>query len=115
VDPATGRLIANISIFAIDDEHASAKVGYRVMPQHRGNGYAREALIAVTAWAFAELGLARIQLEHAVANPASCRVALGAGYRPEGTLRAAYRTPDGERFDDHVHGRLAVDPFEAIA
>ena len=111
VDPMTGRLIVNISLFSIDPEHSSAKVGYRVVPWRRKQGLAREGLIAVTAWAFSELRLERVQLEHAVANLGSCRVALGAGYRLEGTLRAAFRTPDGVRHDDHVHGRLSVDSF----
>lgn len=111
VDPTTERLVANISVFSIDDEHSSAKIGYRVVPWLRRRGYAREALIAVTGWAFTELRLARIQLEHAVPNLASCRVALDAGYRLEGVLRAAFRTPDGARHDEHVHGRLSVDPF----
>ena len=114
VDPATEGLIVNISLFSMDPEHSSAKVGYRVVPWRRRQGYAREGLIAVSAWAFAELGLERIQLEHSVANPGSCRVALGAGYRLEGTLRAAFRTPDGLRHDDHVHGRLSVDPFPDV-
>jgi RimJ/RimL family protein N-acetyltransferase len=114
VDATTGGLIVNVSIFSIDADHASAKVGYRVVPWRRREGFAREALIAVTAWAFAELGLERMQLEHATENPASCNVALAAGYRLEGTLRAAYRSPDGERHDDHVHGRLSIDPFPAV-
>jgi len=110
VEPATGRLVVNISVFAFDADHASAKIGYRVMPQRRRQGYACEALLAVTAWAFTDRRVERIQLEHTVANVASCRVALGAGYRLEGTLRGAYRTLDGVRHDDHVHGRLATDP-----
>ena len=111
VDQATSRLIVNVSIFAIDADHSSAKVGYRVVPWRRRQGYAREALIAATAWAFSNLRLERIQLEHAVENHGSCFVAIGAGYGLEGTLRGAFRTPDGLRHDEHVHGRLAVDPF----
>jgi RimJ/RimL family protein N-acetyltransferase len=110
-DPATDRLIVNISLFAIDAEHSTAKIGYRVVPWRRRQGYAREALLAVTAWAFTERDLHRVQLEHAVANVASCQVALGGGYRLEGTLRGAFRAPDGVRHDEHVHGRLSVDPL----
>lgn len=109
-DRASGLFVANVSVFSIDDEHATAKVGYRVLPDARGRGVAREALLAATAWMFTERGLARIQLEHAVANPASCRVAEAAGYRLEGTLRSSYLL-EGERYDEHVHGRLATDPW----
>jgi hypothetical protein len=64
----------------------------------------------VAGWSFAGLGLARIQLEHAVANVGSCRVASRAGFVLEGTLRSASRDGLDERHDDHVHGRLATDP-----
>jgi [ribosomal protein S5]-alanine N-acetyltransferase len=109
VDPRTGRLIVNISLFSIDPEHATARVSYRVVPWCRRRGFAREALIAVTEWAFDEGGLRRVQLEHSVANAASCGVALGSGYLPEGTFRSAFVTSDGVRQDVHVHGRLATD------
>ncbi len=108
-DRETGRFVANVSLFEIDDDHATAKIGYRVTADARGRGTAREALLAVTAWAFTARDLARIQLEHAVANPASCRVAEAAGFRLEGTLRSSYLL-DGARYDEHVHGRLATDP-----
>jgi RimJ/RimL family protein N-acetyltransferase len=109
VDPLTDRLVVNISLFGWDAEHATAKIGYRVMPGRRGRGFATEALCAVSTWAFAERSLARIQLEHAVPNAASCRAALSAGFAIEGILRSAFRTPEGERCDEHVHGRLASD------
>lgn len=92
-----------------DADHSTAKVSYRVVPWQRRKGYAREAVRAVTAWAFAERGLSRVQWEHSVANTASCGVALACGYRLEGTLRSAFVTADGVRQDVHVHGRLAAD------
>lgn len=110
VDRDSGRFAANVSMFAFDAEHGTAKIGYRVAPRARGRGVAREAVAAVTGWAFAEREVVRVQLEHAVANVASCRVALAAGFRLEGTLRSAFRDPDGARHDEHVHGRLASDP-----
>ncbi len=108
-DRETGLFVANVSMFAIDAEHATAHIGYRVMPDARGRGVGREALAAVAGWAFAERDLARIQLEHAVFNDASCRVAEAAGFRLEGLLRSSYAV-EGERYDEHVHGRLASDP-----
>jgi RimJ/RimL family protein N-acetyltransferase len=69
---------------------------------------------AVTTWAFASRGLMRVQLEHAVSNPASCRVAVAAGFLLEGTARSAYAVPDGGREDCHLHGRLPTDPTPRI-
>jgi RimJ/RimL family protein N-acetyltransferase len=110
LDRSTGRLVANCSIFAIDRDHATAKIGYRVAPWQRRRGVGSEVVGMVTRWAFAELGLARIQLEHAVDNVGSCRVAARAGFVLEGVLRSASLDGLGARHDDHVHGRLAGDP-----
>ena len=78
VDRSTGRLVANCSVFAIDRDHATAKIGYRVAPGQRRRGVGSEVVAAVAGWSFAGLGLARIQLEHAVPNVGSCRVASNA-------------------------------------
>ena len=109
-DRESGLFVANVSLFAIDAEQATAKIGYRVLPDARGRGVGSEALAAVAAGAFSDRGLARLQLEHTIANPASCRVAEAAGFRLEGTLRSSYAV-DAQRHDEHIHGRLSSDPM----
>ncbi|AEB43961.1 MULTISPECIES: GNAT family N-acetyltransferase [Micromonospora] len=104
-DPAV--LLGSVSLHRIHDGDAS--IGYWVVPAARGRGLASAAVARVTAWAFAELGLHRIELCHAVGNPASCRVAERAGYLAEGTLRQSHRYGDGRRHDEHLHARLATD------
>lgn len=111
VDPDTGRMLGNVSLFAIDDDDLVAKIGYRVLPSARGRGVARQMVDAVTRWAFESRGLMRVQLEHSVLNVASCRVAQAAGFVLEGTARSAYAVPGGQdREDCHIHGRLPTDP-----
>jgi RimJ/RimL family protein N-acetyltransferase len=110
LDRATGSLVGNVSLFAIDTDDKVAKIGYRVHPDARGRGVARQMVDAVTQWAFTERGLARVQLEHAVPNLASCKVAVAAGFVLEGTTRSAYAVPGQGREDCHIHGRLATDP-----
>ncbi|MGC4112923.1 MAG: GNAT family N-acetyltransferase [Nocardioides sp.] len=111
VDRSTLRMVGNVSLFAIDTDDAVAKIGYRVLPSARGRGVARQMVDAVTRWAFESRGLMRVQLEHSVNNPASCRVAEAAGFAYEGTARSAYAIPDShERDDCHIHGRLPSDP-----
>ncbi|MFG3715348.1 GNAT family N-acetyltransferase [Micromonospora sp. NPDC047730] len=104
-DPA--RLLGSVSLFRIHDRNAS--IGYWTVAAARGRGIASRAVVRLTGWAFAALGLHRIELCHAVANPASCRVAQRAGYLAEGTLRESYRYGDGRRYDEHLHARLATD------
>jgi len=111
VDRVSLRMVGNVSLFAIDTDDRVAKIGYRVLPSARGRGVARQMVDAVTTWAFESRGLKRVQLEHSVHNPASCRVAEAAGFVLEGTARSAYAVPGTEdREDCHIHGRLPTDP-----
>jgi RimJ/RimL family protein N-acetyltransferase len=109
-----GVLVGSVSLFAIDLDDRVAKIGYRVHPDSRGRGVARQMVDAVTRWAFVSRGLMRVQLEHSVHNRASCRVARAAGFALEGTTRSAYAVPGGgPRHDCHIHGRLPTDPVPA--
>ncbi|MBQ1073790.1 GNAT family N-acetyltransferase [Micromonospora sp. C31] len=107
-DPADpGVLLGSVSLHRIDGGDAS--IGYWTVAGARGRGIAARAVVRLTGWGFAERGLHRIELCHAVANRPSCRVAERAGYRAEGTLRESYRYGDGRRHDEHLHARLATD------
>ncbi|MEU8262099.1 GNAT family N-acetyltransferase [Micromonospora sp. NPDC048999] len=106
-DPARRTLLGAASLNEIHGEDAS--IGYWTAVEARGRGVATRAVRALGSWAFAELGLHRIELCHAVGNPASCRVAERAGYPLEGTLRESHRYGDGRRHDEHLHARLATD------
>jgi len=86
-----------------------------VAPWARGQGIATLAVRTVADWAFGFLGLTRLQLIHAVENPASCRIAEKAGFLLEGTMRSSYRYGDGKLHDEHIHGRLATDPVAGQA
>ena len=109
-DGASGRLLAQCSVFGVEEEHGLAGVGYRVAPWARDQHVGRTVLDAVTRWAFHELGLARLELHHSVPNVGSCRVATAAGYLLEGVPRSQYVDGDGVRQDCHLHGRLVTDP-----
>lgn len=113
VDATSGGLLGSVSLHRIDQVQLTASIGYWTLPEARGRGIAPQAVDVVTRWAFGALGLERIELCHAVDNPASCRVAEKAGYACEGTLRQGYRYGDGTRHDEHIHGRLWSDPPSA--
>jgi RimJ/RimL family protein N-acetyltransferase len=106
-DPAA--VLGSISLFKIDPANAGAEIGYWTMPEARGRGVAVAGLAALTGWALTSGLLFRVQLFHAVANGASCKVAVRAGFRLEGTLRSSYRYGDGLLHDEHLHARLATD------
>src|SRR4051794_10106292 len=91
------RFVGNFSVVNIDrDDQLCARVSYRTAPWARKRGVASHALVAVTRWAFDDLGLERLELPHAIANPASCRVARRAGYQLEGVQRLGYRDDSGQ-------------------
>ncbi len=81
-------------------------MSYWVSPQARGVGAASLATAALSDWLLKDLGLHRLELGHSVLNPASCRVALKAGYAPEGTMRSALLHSDGWH-DMHWHSRIS--------
>jgi len=75
----------------------SALIGDGEVPKDR-------AVDAMASWAFTA-GFRRLDLEHAVGNTASCRVAEKTGFAAEGVRRSAWLLADG-RCDVHAHARL---------
>ncbi|MFF4750551.1 GNAT family N-acetyltransferase [Streptomyces sp. NPDC002514] len=111
-DAATGAPLGHVGINLIDRVQSTARVGYWVLPEARGQRVATRALGLAARWAFTELGLHRLELGHALGHDASCRIAQSCGFRYEGTLRdAMFASGRHDAFRDvHLHGRLATDP-----
>ncbi|WP_030490849.1 GNAT family N-acetyltransferase [Micromonospora chokoriensis] len=85
-----------------------ADVGFMTAPAARGRGYMPAALVALSTWGCATLGLARIEWKANVGNTASRRVAEKAGFTFEGTARGGVQHR-GERVDVWVAALLAKD------
>jgi RimJ/RimL family protein N-acetyltransferase len=109
VKDTSGTLLGAISVFQINRRSLSGQAGYWVAPTARGRGVASAALSAASRFAYDGVGLTRIELYHAVDNPASCRTAERAGFAREGVHRQSYRYGDGLLHDEHSHARLATD------
>lgn len=75
-----------------------AAAGYCVAPPHRGRGRARDALVALTAFAWRVPDLHRVELYIEPWNQASVRTAEAAGYSREGLLRR-HQEIGGRRVD----------------
>jgi ribosomal-protein-alanine N-acetyltransferase len=106
---ADDQLLGSVGLREVNTVDAFAVASYWVMPESRGRGVATTALRAATAHGFAELGLHRVQLAHALGNRASCRVAEKSGFALEGVLRGSSLLPEGWS-DEHLHARLTTDP-----
>lgn len=94
-------------------EEGSGEVAYRTLPVARGRNVAARALGAASSWMLTHGGLHRLELNHSVGNPASCRVAAKAGYAYEGTRRRQGLHLDGWHM--HLHALLAEDLSGDIA
>ena len=83
-----GPLVGSIGLFPPHDGYAEA--GYWTAPGHRGRGFTAEALGLLTAWAFDEVGLRRVELVVDPDNAGSRGVAERAGFRAEGVVRQRF-------------------------
>jgi RimJ/RimL family protein N-acetyltransferase len=114
-DASTAELVGSVSLHSIDREQNDAEIGYWTVPAARGRGVAAAAVDAACRWGFRTLPIDRIELCHAVENPASGRVAEKAGFTLEGRLRRSYRYGDGVKHDELLWARLADDPPPALS
>lgn len=64
----------------------SVEIGYGVLSRQENNGYASEALQAMTQWAFGQKNVVFIEAGTAPDNEASQRVLEKCGFAPDGTM-----------------------------
>ncbi len=88
VNGDTDEVLASCGLVRVDDADSVVEIGYWVAPWARRQGVATAAAHALSRWAIAELGAARVVIEAATANEASQRAALGAGFVSEGIQRS---------------------------
>ena len=106
--PEDDRLLGAIGLIVDRHDEERAEIGYWVSPADRGRGIAARALALLSRWALEEARFVRLDLQAAVANRASLRVAERCGFVRGGTLRAAwYRGP--ERTDMALYSLLRDD------
>jgi len=103
-----GVPLGSVAVAAANHTHDTGWVPYWTVEAARGRGVAVEGVRALARWAFDELDLYRLELGHRTDNPASCTVALRAGFAAEGIDRKKLRHGD-ERYDVERHARLATD------
>ncbi len=109
VDAADGALLGSVALHSVDLHQGDAEIGYWTVRAARGRGVAPRAVDAAVRWGFAVLPVDRVELVHAVENPASGRVAEKAGFTLEGRLRRSYRYGDGVQRDELLWARLSDD------
>ena len=73
----------------------TVEIGYSVLPQFQGQGYATELVTCLVRWAMGQPGVTCVVAETEWANPASVRVLIKAGFTPSGPENE----PGGARFE----------------
>ena len=110
----TDRLIGTVSLFAINRPQFRGEVGYALASDHWGHGYATEGLRLAIDFAFASIGLTRLEADVDPRNAPSCRVVERVGFQREGLLRQRWHVA-GEVTDSVIYGLLREDYVAALA
>jgi RimJ/RimL family protein N-acetyltransferase len=95
-DPADDQaVLGGLSLYDIHDGRCA--VGYWLAAHARGRGVATRAVRLAAAYAFDQLGIARLELTCGPDNHASQRVAERCGFTREGVLRSHISFKGGRR------------------
>jgi len=92
----------------LEEGGSSAEVGYWIGREHRGQGYATEAVNLLVRTGFSRLGLHRIEARIFPGNLASRRLAKRCGFRYEGRLRDEVKK-NGRWRSTLLYSRLSSD------
>ena len=89
-------------------EPQRGRVGYWLLPEARGKGFATRSVQLISRWALGDLGLARLSLYTEPSNERSRRVAERSGFVEEGVLRSFLEIGD-RRLDCVIFSLLPAD------
>ncbi len=102
------RMIGSCALFAHQQVHRRAAIGYALASAHWGHGYALEALRLALDHAFGMLELHRLEADVDPRNVASTRLLEKLGFVREGVLRERWHV-SGEIQDSAIYALLARD------
>jgi ribosomal-protein-serine acetyltransferase len=105
----TEMLIGQVQLKNVDWSVQRAELAYLIDRKAEGTGLMREALEALLAVGFHELGLRKIFLRTIVGNARSAAIAGRLGFVHEGTLRQDFKTLSGAIVDLEYFGLLAAE------
>jgi RimJ/RimL family protein N-acetyltransferase len=103
-----GALIGDVNLQLLSSENKQGKFGFVLLPEYHGQGYGREAAMAMLALGFDALGLHRIAGYCDARNTASVRLMERLGMRREAHFREFSRSK-GEWADLYIYAMLAAE------
>jgi RimJ/RimL family protein N-acetyltransferase len=112
IEDAAGTAVGSISTHECEPRHGTFSYGVNVAREHRGKGYAGEAIMLVVRYYFEELRYQKVTVGVADFNAPSIRLHEKLGFTHEGTLRRM-RFTRGSYFDIHLYG-LTREEWEKL-
>jgi RimJ/RimL family protein N-acetyltransferase len=105
-EKTTGTYVGESYLANADWNVPRIEVGYFIVQESIGKGFATEAARATIRFAFEHLGVLRVELQCAADNEASIRVAEHCGFVYEGRFRERHRKKAGTVVDMLWYGML---------
>ena len=92
---STGEVVGNIDVNTVVKKHNYCNVGYTIRYDHWGNGYASEALEAVSNHLLENSGYYLVECSCNELNTQSSKVMLKAGFKKDGYIKNRRLNKDG--------------------
>jgi len=93
-EKSTQQVIGIIGYFRLYPEHHRAEIGYVLLHDQWGKGFASEAVERISQYGFEEMNLHTIEARVSPLNIGSVKALEKNGYQWEGTLKESYRVND---------------------
>ena len=82
-----GKIVGTICFWNLQPENYRTEIGYNLLPDHWGKGYAREAIEAVMDYGFNTMQLHSVEARVNATNIASAKTLEATGFIKEGYLK----------------------------
>jgi RimJ/RimL family protein N-acetyltransferase len=105
-DKEAGTYIGETYLANPDWQVPCIELGYFLLKEHTGKGFATEAARSTIRFAFEYLKVTRIELQCSADNQASINVARRCGFQEEGCFRQRHHKKDGTVVDRLWYGLL---------
>jgi len=112
IEDASGMAVGSISTHECEPRRGTFSYGINVAREHRGKGYAGEAIMLVIRYYFDELRYQKVTVGVDELNAASIRLHEKLGFTREGTLRRM-KFRQGRYCDIHLYG-LTREEWEKL-
>ena len=97
----TNEFLGSICLWSFSEEKNKAEIGYELLPEHRGEGYMRDAVAAVVEFGFREMRLSYLDAYPPKNNPNSIRLLERCGFRK--TAETSEKGPNGKEMNLWVY------------